>query len=48
MPRNVRVNLEVDSLNAAVLGPDAGPGSGTFKMMVADVVRDLTQKTTAR
>jgi oxepin-CoA hydrolase/3-oxo-5,6-dehydrosuberyl-CoA semialdehyde dehydrogenase len=43
--RNVRVNLEADSLNAAVLGPDAGPSSTTFKMMVADVVRDMTQKT---
>jgi oxepin-CoA hydrolase/3-oxo-5,6-dehydrosuberyl-CoA semialdehyde dehydrogenase len=43
--RNVRVNLEADSLNAAVLGADAGPSSGTFKMMVADVVRDMTQKT---
>jgi oxepin-CoA hydrolase/3-oxo-5,6-dehydrosuberyl-CoA semialdehyde dehydrogenase len=43
--RNVRVNLEADSLNAAVLGPDPGPSSSTFKMMVADVVRDMTQKT---
>ncbi len=43
--RNVRVNLEADSLNAAVLGADAGPSSSTFKMMVADVARDMTQKT---
>jgi len=43
--RNVRVNLETDSLNAAVLGADAGPGSSTFELMVADVVRDMTQKT---
>jgi oxepin-CoA hydrolase/3-oxo-5,6-dehydrosuberyl-CoA semialdehyde dehydrogenase len=43
--RNVRVNLEADSLNAAVLGRDAGPSSSTFKMMIADVARDMTQKT---
>ena len=43
--RNVRVNLEADSLNAAVLGADAGPSSSTFKMMIADVARDMTQKT---
>jgi len=43
--RSVRVNLEADSLNAAVLGPDAGPASATFKMMATDVVRDMTQKT---
>ncbi|HEX2465237.1 MAG TPA: 3,4-dehydroadipyl-CoA semialdehyde dehydrogenase [Thermoanaerobaculia bacterium] len=43
--RNVRINLEADSLNAAVLGADAGPTSSTFKMMIADVARDMTQKT---
>ena len=42
---NVRVNVEADSLNAAVLGPDAEPGGATYDLFVADVVRDMTQKT---
>jgi oxepin-CoA hydrolase/3-oxo-5,6-dehydrosuberyl-CoA semialdehyde dehydrogenase len=41
----VRVNLEADSLNSAVLAPDALPGSETWALFVADVVRDMTQKT---
>lgn len=42
--RNVPVNVEADSLNAAVLGPDVEPGSDTFHMFAAEVVRELTQK----
>jgi len=42
---NVRVNIEADSLNAAVLGPDAEDGSETLNLFVGDVVRDMTQKT---
>lgn len=42
---NVRVNVEADSLNAAVLGPDVGEGSETENLFVADVARDMTQKT---
>jgi 3,4-dehydroadipyl-CoA semialdehyde dehydrogenase len=41
---NVRVNIEADSLNASILGPDAAPGSDTFQMFVNDVTRDLVQK----
>jgi oxepin-CoA hydrolase/3-oxo-5,6-dehydrosuberyl-CoA semialdehyde dehydrogenase len=41
----VAVNLEADSLNAAVLGPDVEPGSETWDLFVRDVLRDLTQKT---
>lgn len=41
---SVRVNIEADSLNAAVLGPDASPGSETYAMFLRDVVRDITQK----
>lgn len=41
---NVRVNVEADSLNASVLGPDVEVGSDTFQMLVNDVVRDMTQK----
>jgi 3,4-dehydroadipyl-CoA semialdehyde dehydrogenase len=41
---SVRVNVEADSLNAAVLGPDAEPGSETYELFVKDVLRDMTQK----
>ncbi len=40
-----RVNVEADSLNAAVLGPDAAAGSPTFDLFVKDVAREMTQKT---
>jgi oxepin-CoA hydrolase/3-oxo-5,6-dehydrosuberyl-CoA semialdehyde dehydrogenase len=43
--KNVRVNVEADSLNAAVLGPDVEPGSDTWQMFVRDVVKEITQKT---
>src|SRR5207248_2541952 len=42
--RGVRLNVEADSLNAAVLGPDVAPGSAAWDLFVADVARDLTQK----
>jgi 3,4-dehydroadipyl-CoA semialdehyde dehydrogenase len=42
---NSRVNIEADSLNAAVLGPDAENGSDVMNLFVNDVVRDITQKT---
>jgi 3,4-dehydroadipyl-CoA semialdehyde dehydrogenase len=41
----VRINIEADSLNGAVLAPDVEPGSETWQLFVADVVRDMTQKT---
>jgi oxepin-CoA hydrolase/3-oxo-5,6-dehydrosuberyl-CoA semialdehyde dehydrogenase len=41
---SVRVNVEADSLNAAVLGPDAGQGSDTYEFFLKDVLRDMTQK----
>lgn len=41
---HVALNVEADSLNASVLGPDVEPGSDTFLMFVADVARDMTQK----
>jgi 3,4-dehydroadipyl-CoA semialdehyde dehydrogenase len=40
-----RLNVEADSLNAAVLGPDVEPGSELMAMFIADVVREMTQKT---
>ena len=41
---SVRVNVEADSLNAAVLGPDAEPGGETYDLFLKDVLRDMTQK----
>jgi len=40
----VRVNVEADSLNAAVLGPDAGARGDLYELFLKDVVRDATQK----
>jgi 3,4-dehydroadipyl-CoA semialdehyde dehydrogenase len=41
----VRVNIEADSLNAALVGPDAAPGSASFDFFVREVVREMTSKT---
>ena len=41
----VPVNVEADSVNAAVLGPDVEPGDAAWDLMVRDVFRDMTQKT---
>ncbi|MCB9738491.1 MAG: 3,4-dehydroadipyl-CoA semialdehyde dehydrogenase [Deltaproteobacteria bacterium] len=41
---NVPVNVEADSLNAAVVGPDIGPGDATWDMAVTEIVRELGQK----
>ena len=42
--RGARLNVEADSLNAAVLGPDVAPGSASWDLFVSDVARDITQK----
>ncbi len=42
---SVRINVEADSLNAAVLGADAEPGGDTWIAFLRDVARDITQKT---
>jgi oxepin-CoA hydrolase/3-oxo-5,6-dehydrosuberyl-CoA semialdehyde dehydrogenase len=42
--RSVRVNVEADSLNAAILAPDAEPGGETWNLFLKDVVTDMTQK----
>lgn len=42
--RSVRMNVEADSLNAAVLGRDVTPDGETFDLFVREVVRDMTQK----
>lgn len=41
---SVRVNIEADSLNAALLGPDAKPGTAEFDLLVKEVVREMTVK----
>jgi oxepin-CoA hydrolase/3-oxo-5,6-dehydrosuberyl-CoA semialdehyde dehydrogenase len=42
---NTRMNVEADSLNAAVLGPDVADGSPAHGLFLKDVVREITQKT---
>jgi len=42
---SAHVNVEADSLNTAVLAPDADDGSEVMNLFVGDVVRDMTQKT---
>ena len=42
--RSVRANIEADSLNAALLLPDAAPDSEAFKLLVREVVREMTVK----
>ncbi len=42
---NVRVNIEADSLNAAVLAPDVDPSSDTYGLFLTNVALDITQKT---
>src|SRR5208283_3438621 len=42
---SAHANVEADSLNAAVLGPDVDEGSDVMNLFVGDVVRDMTQKT---
>ena len=41
---SVRFNMEADSLNCSVLGPDAKPGTDEFALFVKEVVREMTTK----
>ena len=41
---SIRINIEADSLNAAVLGPDVAARSDMYELFLKDVVRDMTQK----
>ncbi|MEL7123242.1 MAG: phenylacetic acid degradation bifunctional protein PaaZ [Bacteroidota bacterium] len=41
---SIPFNMEADSLNAAVLGPDALPGTETFKLFIKEVRREMTSK----
>jgi 3,4-dehydroadipyl-CoA semialdehyde dehydrogenase len=42
---NVHLNVEADSLNTAILGPDVAAGSETWNIFVSDMAREITQKT---
>lgn len=41
---SVRFTMEADSLNAAILGPDAAPGTPEFDLFVKEVAREMTAK----
>lgn len=41
---SVRVNIEADSLNSALLMPGEAPGSPAFELLVREVVREMTVK----
>jgi oxepin-CoA hydrolase/3-oxo-5,6-dehydrosuberyl-CoA semialdehyde dehydrogenase len=42
--QGVRVNVEADSLNAAIIGPDVETGSELFDLVVRDCLTEITQK----
>ena len=42
--RFVRVNIEADSVNSALMLPDAAPGSEAFELLVKEVAREMTVK----
>ena len=42
---SVHINIEADSLNAAILGPGVDDGSETEELFLRDVTRDIVQKT---
>jgi oxepin-CoA hydrolase/3-oxo-5,6-dehydrosuberyl-CoA semialdehyde dehydrogenase len=42
--RSTRINIEADSINSAVLGPDVEPGSDTWHMFVRHLATEITQK----
>jgi oxepin-CoA hydrolase/3-oxo-5,6-dehydrosuberyl-CoA semialdehyde dehydrogenase len=41
---SVRFNMEADSLNFSMLGPDAVPGTAEFDLFVKEVAREMTSK----
>ncbi len=42
--QNIRLNIEADSLNSALLGPDVAPDSQEFGFFAREVVREMTSK----
>jgi len=41
---SVRFNMEADSLNCSILGPDAAPGTEEFDLFIKEVAREMTVK----
>jgi len=44
MRNSVRFTMEADSLNASILGPDAGPGTPEFDLFIKEAQREMTAK----
>ena len=44
LENSVRFNMEADSLNCCILGPDAVPGSEIFNLFIKEVAREMTTK----
>jgi len=42
--RSARVNIEADSINSAILGPDCTSGMDLFDLLVKEVVKEMTLK----
>ena len=42
--RSVRVNIEADSINSAILGPDGAPATELFDLLVKEVLKEMTLK----
>lgn len=42
---SVRFNMEADSLNCSILGPDARPGTAEFDLFIKEVAKEMTVKT---
>lgn len=41
---SVRFNMEADSLNCSILGPEALPGTDEFELFIKEVAREMTVK----
>ena len=44
LARRARVNIEADSINATILGPDAGPGTPLFDLTAREATKALSVK----
>jgi 3,4-dehydroadipyl-CoA semialdehyde dehydrogenase len=42
--RSLRVNIEADSINSAILGPDCAAASDLFELLVQEVLKELSIK----
>jgi len=44
LKNSIRFIAEQDSLNASILGPDAGPGTPEFELFIKEVAKEMTTK----